>query len=526
MSAQRSNSLVVGSDQRPNHLLLMRQCFQAMNAVLKRNLCGLRTSCTRVDHLDKQKLQDSLPQYAQHACRSWVTHLRHCALSSEEMASRAASEARAFLEVHLLHWLEAMSLMRKLDEAIVGIRQLECCLNGSHGGCHCENARAGWNFVKDTGRFIAFAEGGIRAAPLQVYSSVLIFAPDESMVRRHFAAQLPDWVTLLGARRTDWDACSAFKGHSDKVHEVAFSPDKQTLASASEDGTVILWNTTSGQIDHILAGHTNWVNSVTFSPDGQLLASASGDCTVMLWETSSGQSTLALNSHSDAVITTAFSPDGYLLASASWDCTVVLWYVQSGGHVKRTFEGHSDPVRAVAFSPDGTTLASASDDSTIILWDVSTGQSKHVLQGHLDAVRSVAFSPDGEKLSSASKDGTVRLWHSRTGQVIGEWTHNVSRIRFSQSGAYLQTDMGDLEINALEESPSTVRPILCDEEKRLTLRGNWLHWGTRALLCLPPGFRPITNSGSVFMFGMGYNDGRVHLISLDIRKLLLTIDGI
>jgi uncharacterized protein YjiK len=531
MRTQRSTSPVVGSDQGPNHLQLMRQCFQSMDAVLKRNLCGLRKSCVRADQLDWQRIQDCLPPTVQHACRSWVVHLQHCALSSEEaIASKAASEAFAFLEIHLLHWLEAMSLLQRLDEAILGIRQLESCLidsdrRGENVLRSSSSMRAGWNFVKDTGRFIAFAEAGIRDAPLQVYSSVLIFAPEQSLVRKHFAAQLPDWVTLLGARRKEWDACSAFKGHSDKVHKVAFSPDEQTLASASEDSTVILWNTTSGEIDHILAGHTNWVNSVTFSPDGQLLASASGDCTVILWDTTSGHSRFMLQSHSDAIIMTVFSPDGLSLASASWDGTVVLWDVQSG-HVKRTFEGHSDPVRAVALSPDGTILASASDDSTIILWDISTGQSKHTLQGHLEAVRSVAFSPDGETLSSASKDGTVKLWHSLTGQLWGESTHNVSKIQFSPTGAYLQTDIGDLETDALKQSSSAAKPILSYQEERLILRENWLYWGTRALLCLPPGFRPITTSSCSSTFAMGYNDGRVHLISIDIGKLLLTIDNL
>ena len=232
-----------------------------------------------------------------------------------------------------------------------------------------------------------------------------------------------------------------------------------------------------------------------------------------------------LQSHSDAIILTVFSPDGLSLASASWDGTVVLWDVQSG-HVKRTFEGHSDPVRAVALSPDGTILASASDDNSIILWDISTGQSKHTLQGHLEAVRSVAFSPDGETLSSASKDGTVKLWHSLTGQLWGESTHNVSKIQFSPTGAYLQTDIGDLETDALKQSSSAAKPILSYQEERLILRENWLYWGTRALLCLPPGFRPITTSSCSSTFAMGYNDGRVHLISIDIGKLLLTIDNI
>ncbi|MDZ8090319.1 MAG: AAA-like domain-containing protein, partial [Nostoc sp. DedQUE12b] len=65
--------------------------------------------------------------------------------------------------------------------------------------------------------------------------------------------------------------------HSAGVNSVVFSPDGKTLASASADKTIKLWNRDTGKEITTLRGHSDWVNSVVFSPDGKTLASASFD---------------------------------------------------------------------------------------------------------------------------------------------------------------------------------------------------------------------------------------------------------
>ena len=84
-----------------------------------------------------------------------------------------------------------------------------------------------------------------------------------------------------------------------------------------------LWNR-EGQELETFYGHSFWIQSVAFSPDGQTLATASDDMTVKLWN-HKGQELLTLKGHSQGVLSVAFSPDGQTLASASRDKTVILW---------------------------------------------------------------------------------------------------------------------------------------------------------------------------------------------------------
>jgi WD40 repeat protein len=158
-----------------------------------------------------------------------------------------------------------------------------------------------------------------------------------------------------------------------------------------------------------LAGHSSWVINVAYSPNGQQLASASDDKTIKIWDVSSGQLLKSLTGHSSVVNSVAYSLNGQQLASASFDNTIKIWDVSSGQLLK-TLTGHSDAVYSVAYSPNGQQLASASVDKTIKIWDVSSGQLLKTLAGHSKEVNNATYSPNGQQLASASADNTIILW--------------------------------------------------------------------------------------------------------------------
>jgi len=248
--------------------------------------------------------------------------------------------------------------------------------------------------------------------------------------------------------------------HTDQVHSIAFSPHERTLASASLDGSVKLWEVDSGTL--LWSGwQTKGITCLAFSPDDRLLASGGLDATVRLWDPKLGtlleevphpgpvfalawspdgrrlasgdfagtirlwqvQKTVparcaqTIEGHTDRVLGLAFAPDGRTLASGSWDRTVKLWEVVDG-RLLQTLSGHRDKVHCVAWSPDGRTVASCSIDKTIWLCNVVQGHSQMALRGHSAAVYSLAFTSDSASLLSGGEDGTLRVWDVASRQCV------------------------------------------------------------------------------------------------------------
>ena len=280
------------------------------------------------------------------------------------------------------------------------------------------------------------------------------------------------------------------EGHVDWVSSVAFSPDNKILLSGSHDGTLIVWDVSTGRQLRSIEGHRHdddhgAVTSVVFSADGKMLLSASSDKTMRLWDTNTGAE-LRIFQSDDYPEAAVFSPDGKLVASAN--CAgITLWDTLTGKRL-RTFRKSINCVRHVVFSPDGRTLlndggiiqvrdlakgrvvksfsfnvngfALSPDGNSILLagktpelWDVRKGRLLRRFPEQPNSVEEVAYSPDGKTVASESQEGggpfsqnVIKLWDVTTGRELRRLTghqNRVSALAFSKDGKWLASGSWD-----------------------------------------------------------------------------------
>ena len=272
---------------------------------------------------------------------------------------------------------------------------------------------------------------------LELYCSSISLAQSASEARRFHRAREAllkappryrhwEWGRLLRVSRPDLFFFGAAEaGHTAGVTDVAFSPEKHTIASVSNDGSLIFWDAETGRIQARLSLGDTEGQRVVYARDGRQLIASLGNGTVMFFEREGlmpedgkwkRTQTWEVGKGSICALDVCESA-GLLVTGSELSPLANVWDLKSGAK-RHELAGHSAGIMRSVFSHDGKSIATASVDRTVRLWDVETGRERLVLSGHTSRIPDVVFSNDNALVASASMDGTVRLWSAETGKEL------------------------------------------------------------------------------------------------------------
>ncbi len=212
-----------------------------------------------------------------------------------------------------------------------------------------------------------------------------------------------DSAQLVHVLRSESDS-----GPAAMVSRVAWVDGDSQLLTADFGGELKRWDATNGALLERRRVHEGAILEMVLAPDGRGMATASADGTALLWAEAGRGEPVVLQGHERALGSVAFGPAGRRVVTASEDGTARVWDLE--GRSLATLVGGSAAMWSARFSADGRWVFTASDDGTIQAWAPEVVEGAVAQWSHEGPVLGLWPDPKGQWLLSTSSDATARLW--------------------------------------------------------------------------------------------------------------------
>ncbi|KAJ4244169.1 hypothetical protein NW762_014550 [Fusarium torreyae] len=413
-------------------------------AGLKFDMCHLRHPANPRSTLKPELIDACLPPEVQYACLYWVPHQDSAGIDKEDGLA-----VLNFLKEHFLHWIEALILLGRFWQVPGLIRVLQSTLAVGH----MDDATELCEFLDDATMFLRRNASDINATPLQLYSSVLVFAPTASILGKMFAAQAPPWITLLSGRASGWDPrLRLFHSGKDPL-VTAFSSDSKLLTSVTRRGQVRVWSTESGECVEEFDIDLNGLrlNNAIISLDGKAVAtwSSETDTGIRVTDTAAGGGSFHYGGPLCFLRESKFSQYSTRILTVTPFGKITAWDRSTGNCLQELcISPPRDHWKHVEISPLSTAILLVDKDNIIHIWclererEIFSAHPLHHLSTNADNLKfePITFSRDDRLLAFISEEHEVQIWSIQEDEYIQslrEDNHIVKGVKFSFDSSFI-----------------------------------------------------------------------------------------